>query len=225
MAYQNYLLQALAHINQFTEIIMDKHVYLTKKGHGLKHNPFNSIVAPRPIGWVSTMGQDCIANLAPYSFFNAFNYSPPIIGFSSIGYKDSVANIEETGEFCWNFVNRPLAHQMNMSSANIDRDADEFEFASLVKGVSHVVRPPHVQESPVIMECVKTQIVQLKDNESNHIVIYMVFGEVVAVHIDKSVIEDGVFSLIKAQPVIRGGGPNDYFTLSESQRLNIDRPK
>ncbi len=89
------------------------HSYEPRLGHRLAHDPFNMIVAPRPIGWISTRGNSGGLNLAPYSFFNAFNYKPPIIGFSSIGYKDTVRNVEETGEFVWNLVTQPIAEAMN----------------------------------------------------------------------------------------------------------------
>jgi len=91
--------------------------YEPRNGHGLPHDPFNSIVGPRPIGWVSTKSANGILNLAPYSFFNAFNYVPPIVGFSSVGAKDSLRNVQETGEFVWNLVTRPLAEAMNKTCA------------------------------------------------------------------------------------------------------------
>ena len=97
----------------------DMHYYEPASGHGLPHDPFNAIVGPRPIGWVATKGQDGSANLAPYSFFNAFCYVPPIIGFSSTGAKDSLRNVRETGEFTWNLVTRELAEAMNASCAAV----------------------------------------------------------------------------------------------------------
>ena len=97
-------------------IVIDFHFYEPHAGHGLPHDPLNAIVAPRPIGWVSTVAADGTRNLAPYSFFNLFNYRPPIIGFASVGWKDSVTNIEATGEFVWNLATRPLAEAMNARS-------------------------------------------------------------------------------------------------------------
>ena len=111
----------------------ERHFYQPKDGHRLAHDPFNSIVAPRPIGWVSTKSSNGQVNLAPYSFFNAFNYQPPIIGFSSIGFKDSVKNAQESGEFCWNLVSRSHAEAMNQTSAAVSSDIDEFELAGLSK--------------------------------------------------------------------------------------------
>jgi flavin reductase (DIM6/NTAB) family NADH-FMN oxidoreductase RutF len=97
----------------------DQHFYEPRLGHGLAHDPLNAIVAPRPIGWISTLSEDGVANLAPYSFFNVFNYTPPLIGFSSMGWKDSVANAQATGEFVWNLVTRPQAEVMNASCAAV----------------------------------------------------------------------------------------------------------
>jgi flavin reductase (DIM6/NTAB) family NADH-FMN oxidoreductase RutF len=112
------------------------HAYEPVHGHGLKHDPFNAIVGPRPIGWISTVSQAGVANLAPYSFFNGFNYKPPIIGFSSIGWKDSVANAQATGEFCWNLATRALAREMNLTCAPAPPEVDEFEVAGLTKAPS-----------------------------------------------------------------------------------------
>ncbi len=122
------------------------HSYQPSLGHGLKHDPFNAIVGPRPIGWISTQSASGKLNLAPYSFFNAFNYVPPIIGFSSVGYKDTVRNIEETGEFVWNLATRPLAEAMNQTSAMVGPDVNEFELAGLTPLPSQVVAVPRVSE-------------------------------------------------------------------------------
>ena len=122
------------------------HFYQPKDGHQLEHDPFNSIIAPRPIGWISSKSPNGQVNLAPYSFFNAFNYHPPIIGFSSIGYKDSVKNAADSGEFCWNLVTRSLADMMNQTSIAVGSDVDEFELANIAKGQSKVIDVPHVAD-------------------------------------------------------------------------------
>src|SRR5512133_3291340 len=109
----------------------NSHFYEPRLGHGLPHDPFNAIVGPRPIGWISTHSTQGALNAAPYSFFNAFNYTPPIVGFSSIGYKDSVRNIEQTGESVWNLVTRPLAAAMNQTSAAVAPEVSEFALAGL----------------------------------------------------------------------------------------------
>lgn len=202
----------------------NKHFYKPAEGHGLKHDPFKAIIAPRPIGWISTLSKGGVANLAPYSFFNAFNNSPPIIGFSSIGYKDTVKNIEETGEFCWNLVSEDLMTAMNITSAPLPEDSDEFELAFIEKGESSVVKSPHVLNSPVIMECKKTQIVQLEDHSGEQCEAFMVLGEVVGVHIQQDVLNDGVYSTVAAKPIMRAGGAGDYFKIDEAQKFVMFRP-
>ena len=142
----------------------DTHFYEPSKGHGLPHDPFNAIVGPRPIGWVSTRGAKGGVNLAPYSFFNAFCYHPPIIGFSSTAAKDSLRNCQETGEFVWNLATRDLAERMNASSAAVPYETDEFTLAGLTPLPSRLVAVPRVGESPVNFECKVSEIVQLKSH-------------------------------------------------------------
>ena len=139
------------------------HFYEPRLGHGLPHDPFNAIVGPRPIGWISTRSAQGGLNAAPYSFFNAFNYTPPIVGFASIGYKDSVRNIEQTGEFVWNLVTRPLAEAMNQTCAAVPPEVSEFDLAGLTPVASRLVAPPRIAESPVSFECKLTQLLQLQD--------------------------------------------------------------
>ena len=141
----------------------DIHSYIPSEGHGLPHDPFNAIVGPRPIGWVSTRSRSGLVNLAPYSFFNGFNYTPPIIGFSSTSYKDSIRHIEETREFVWNLVTRPNAEAMSASSAHVPPAVNEFELAGLTPVPSRVVAPPRVGESPVSFECKVTQVIRLQN--------------------------------------------------------------
>lgn len=202
----------------------NRHFYEPRLGHGLAHDPFNSIVAPRPIGWVSSKDRNGVLNLAPYSFFNAFNYHPPIIGFSSIGFKDSVANMREAKEFCWSLVTESLAEPMNTTAAMVERDVDEFALAGLSPRASKIIDVPHVAESPVCFECRVTQAVQLKDAASNELDTHMVFGEVVGVHIDQALISEGIYDTVAAKPVLRGGGPADYFTITKDVRFRMKRP-
>ena len=129
------------------------HFYEPAQGHGLPHDPFNAIVGPRPIGWISSRSSEGSLNLAPYSFFNGFNYTPPIVGFASVGWKDSVENIQATGEFVWNLATRPLAEAMNASSAAVGPEVDEFALAGLTPAASRLVAAPRVAESPVSFEC------------------------------------------------------------------------
>mgnify|MGYP003586927917 FL=1 len=201
------------------------HSYLPREGHGLPHDPFNAIVGPRPIGWISTRSNAGVLNLAPYSFFNAFNYTPPIIGFSSIGRKDTLANIEENREFVWNLATHPLAEAMNQSCAAVPAEVDELALAQLTPLASTQVQPPRVAESPVSMECQCTQIVQLTGFDGVAVPTWLVLGEVVAVHIDQSLLKDGVYDTAAGQPILRGGGPADYFTIGEAQRFRMFRPR
>jgi flavin reductase (DIM6/NTAB) family NADH-FMN oxidoreductase RutF len=183
------------------------HYYEPRDGHGLRHDPFNAIVGPRPIGWISTRSAAGALNLAPYSFFNAFNYTPPIVGFASIGHKDTLRNIEQTGEFAWNLVTAPLAQAMNQTCAPVPPEVSEFELAGLTPVASRVISVPRVRESPVSFECRLTQIVQLQGASGEKVATWLVLGEVVAVHVAESLIKDGVYDTAAAQPVVRGGGP------------------
>ena len=198
--------------------------YEPRLGHGLAHDPFNAIVGPRPIGWISTRSRAGVNNLAPYSFFNAFNYTPPIIGFASVGYKDSLRNIEETGEFVWNLVTRPLAEAMNQTSASLPPDTSEFELAGLTPEVSRLVAVPRVKESPVSFECKRTQILQLQTAAGEAVPTWLVLGEVVAVHIDRRLLKDGIYDTAAAEHVLRGGGSADYFTIDAEQLFRMVRP-
>ena len=199
--------------------------YQPRLGHGLPHDPFNAIVGPRPIGWISTRSASGVNNLAPYSFFNAFNYVPPIIGFASIGYKDTLRNIEETGEFVWNLTTRALAEAMNQSCASVGPEVSEFALAGLTPLASTVVAPPRVAESPVTFECKRTQILQLQGADGAQVDTWLVLGEVVAVHIDKSLLKDGVYDTAASGHVLRGGGPADYFTVGPEQLFRMHRPR
>jgi flavin reductase (DIM6/NTAB) family NADH-FMN oxidoreductase RutF len=194
-------------------------------GHGLPHDPFNAIVGPRPIGWISTRSPDGLLNLAPYSFFTAFNYTPPIVGFASIGYKDSVRNIEATGEFVWNLVTRPLAEAMNLTSAAAAPEVSEFDLAGLTPLASHLVAPPRVAESPVSFECRLTQLLRLQDASGQKIPTWLVLGEVVAVHIAQRLLVNGVYDTAQADHVLRGGGPADYFSVGPEQLFKMFRPR
>jgi flavin reductase (DIM6/NTAB) family NADH-FMN oxidoreductase RutF len=203
----------------------DIHFYEPSAGHGLAHDPFNALVAPRPIGWISSRSRDGVLNLAPYSFFNAFNYKPPLVGFASIGYKDSVRNIEETGEFGWNLATRPLADAMNQSCAAVSPEVDEFQLAGLTPEPSRVIGVPRVKETPVSFECRLSQILRLTGADGTETDTWMVFGEVVGVHIARHLLKDGVYQTAAAEPILRGGGPADYFGISPDTFFQMYRPK
>ncbi|WP_036167610.1 flavin reductase family protein [Massilia sp. 9096] len=201
------------------------HFYEPGQGHGLPHDPFNAIVGPRPIGWIASKSGAGVLNLAPYSFFNAFNYIPPIIGFSSIGWKDSVRNIEETGQFVWNLATRDLAERMNQTCAAVPPEVDEFQLAGLTPAASRVVDVPRVLESPVAMECRLTQLIQLQRAGGAQVPSWLVLGEVVGVHIDRRLLKDGVYDTAAAGPILRGGGPADYFSIGPEQLFRMFRPQ
>ena len=203
----------------------DIHTYEPRLGHGLPHDPFNAIVGPRPIGWISTQSATGALNLAPYSFFTAFNYVPPIVGFASIGAKDTLRNIEATGEFVWNLATHDLAEAMNQSCAAVPPEVSEFELAGLTPLASEKVRPPRVAESPVTFECRSTQIVQLQGIDGEKVPTWLVLGEVVAVHIAKALLKDGVYDTAGASHILRGGGPADYFTVGPEQLFKMYRPR
>lgn len=200
------------------------HFYEPRNGHGLAHNPFNAIVAPRPIGWISSLGREGTRNLAPYSFFNAFNYTPPIVGFASVGYKDSVANIEARGEFAWNLASKPLAEQMNASCEAVDPDVDEFELAGLTPEPSRVIDVPRVAETPVSFECRLSQLLRLTGADGSETDTWLVLGEVVGVHIAQHLLVDGVYDTAAGEPIMRAGGPADYFAISASNLFRMHRP-
>lgn len=202
---------------------MSEHFYRPSEGHRLAHDPFNAIVAPRPIGWIGTLSPDGERNLAPYSFFNAFNYTPPIVGFSSTARKDSVSNLEQTREFTWNLVTRPLAEQMNATSTT--DDVDEFERAGLEAAPSLEISAPRVALSPVSFECRVSQIVHLTDHRGTETDAWLTLGEVVGIHIDESLLVDGVYDTVAAQPVMRAGGPTAYYGISAENRFDLRRPR
>ena len=201
------------------------HFYEPSAGHGLAHDPCSALVAPRPIGWMSSRSRDGVLNLAPYSFFNAFNYTPPLVGFASVGYKDSVRNIEETGEFGWNLATRPLAEAMNQSCAAVGPEVNEFQLAGLTPEPSRVIGVPRVKETPVSFECRLSQILRLTGADGTETDTWMVFGEVVGVHIARHLLKDGVYQTADAEPILRGGGPADYFGISPDSFFQMYRPK
>lgn len=201
-----------------------KYFYEPAVGHGLGHDPFNAIIGPRPIGWVSTKGRDGSVNLAPYSFFNGFCYKPPIIGFSSNGEKDSLRNARETGEFVWNLVDRTLAEAMNQSCAPVPYGVDEFELAGLEKAPARLVAPPMVAAAAVNFECRVSDIVRLKSWQGEPAAAWLVLGEVVGIHIKPDLLKDGMFDTFGARMILRAGGPSAYTEISPESRFDMWRP-
>ncbi len=201
-----------------------RYYYEPAAGHGLPHDPLNAIIGPRPIGWIASLNPQGQRNLAPYSFFNCFNYRPPIVGFASSGWKDSVQNILDTGEFVWNLTTRALAEQMNETSATLPRGEDEFAHAGLTAVPGRKVKASLVAESPVNFECRLSQCIQLTSADGVAIETWLVLGEVVAVHIDESLLKDGIYQTALANPVLRAGGPSAYYTIEASHRFDLIRP-
>ncbi len=184
--------------------------YRSDEPHGLRRNPFNQLVVPRPIGWISTVDADGDVNLAPYSFFNAVAYVPPIVMYATTGphgrggEKDSVANIRATGEFVFNMTTWALRDAVNASCVAAPHGVDEFDVAGLTKAASTIVKPPRVAESPVHFECTLVQIVELPTPDATD-PNTVVFGEVVGVHIDDDAIVDGLVDVRKLDPIARLG--------------------
>ena len=184
--------------------------YETKDHHGLKHNPFKSLIVPRPIGWVSSQDSDGIVNLAPYSYFNGVGSEPPTVMFASEGthtdggFKDSATNVRETGEFVCNIATWALREAMNATSAQVAHRVDEFGLAGLTPTPSRLVKPPRVKESPVHLECTHLKTVELPSNDPQRPNL-IVFGRVVGIHIDDSIIADGMIDMDAFRPIARLG--------------------
>jgi flavin reductase (DIM6/NTAB) family NADH-FMN oxidoreductase RutF len=173
--------------------------------HGMAHDPFKAIVAPRPIGWIGTKGRDGSRNLSPYSFFNAVGDKPKMVMFSSSGRKDSLRNVQETGVFTASFVSRSLLDQMNASSAAVSYETDEFTLAGLTAAAGKLVDAPYVGEAVAALECRATKVLTLPDMEGNDTDSHAVFGQVVGIHIADAMIRGGRFDLASADPIMRLG--------------------
>ncbi|QFT31669.1 flavin reductase family protein [Roseibium porphyridii] len=193
-----------------------------KNDHGLPHNPFKAIVAPRPIGWISSQDSDGRTNLAPYSFFNCVCDRPPIVLFSSSGYKDSVANVDSTGEFVCNMASWDLKDEMNLSSAAVPHETSEFDLTGLEMAPSRLVRPPRVAKAVTALECKHLQTLQMKGLDGKEADSWVVFGQVVGVHIDDNIIVDGRVDVTRYKPLSRLGYM-DYAVIE--QVFEMGRPK
>jgi len=197
--------------------------YRPQDGHGLPHNPFNAIVTPRPIGWIATRAADGSENLAPYSFFNAVAYVPPQVMFASTsakpdrdGTKDSVANIRDTGVFCVNIVEYAMRDAMNQTSGAWNRDVDEFDLAGIERAECETIACSRVAGAPASLECRLTQIVELQ-GEAN----FTVFGEVTGIHLRDNCLKDGIFDVLRFNPLARMGY-RDYTVVRE--KFSLARP-
>ncbi len=176
-----------------------------QNAHGLAHDPFKAIVSPRPIGWIGSRAADGSLNLAPYSFFNAISDTPKLVMFSSSGRKDSVRNIEETGEFTANFVSHDLRDAMNMTSAPVAHGESEFALAGLTPVEGRLVRAPFVAEAYAVLECKVTEMFQPKALDGSTSDSHVVIGQVVGIHIREEAIKDGRFDMAKVRPIGRMG--------------------
>ncbi|MCD8505396.1 MAG: flavin reductase family protein [Burkholderiaceae bacterium] len=179
--------------------------YEPSQGHGLPFNPIKAIIAPRPIGWVSTIDAQGRPNLAPYSYFNIVSAEPVLLMFASEGFKDSVRNARETGEFVYNLVTEPLKQAMNATSAALGPGENEFEFAKLGAAPSRFVKPPRVADTPAALECKVVSVTELADMHGKLTDRHMVIGQVVGVHIADEYVVNGRFDMVKAQTIARCG--------------------
>ncbi len=203
---------------------MSDYFYEPSKGHGLPHNPFKAIVAPRPIGWISSIDLQGRVNLAPYSFFNAFAETPPVIGFCTSGErKDSVNNIDATGEFVANFVGAELAQEMNITSASLAPGEDEMKLAGLESAPGTLVKVPRVARAIASLECKLIQTIRLTNARGDQIDTWLTYGEVVGIHINDAFLKDGIFDTAAARPLGRCGYRGDYVEVNTL--FEMIRPK
>lgn len=192
-----------------------------KNDHGLPHNPFKALVAPRPIGWISSVDGSGNFNLAPYSFFNGVASDPPVVMFSSDGRKDSVCNIEETGSFVCNLAVYSLREAMNATSVPAPHGVSEFEIAGLTPVASRLVDAPRVAEAPAALECRYLITVPVPDIDGNQTSNFMVLGQVVGIHIDDDLIVDGRVDMLRLAQIARLG----YMDYSVVDRVfSLERP-
>jgi flavin reductase (DIM6/NTAB) family NADH-FMN oxidoreductase RutF len=196
--------------------------YEPRNGHGLPFSPTKAIVAPRPIGWISTLSADGVANLAPYSFFNMVSEKPCSVMFASDRRKDSANNAVATGEFVVNLASRDLAEAVNASSIDAPPDISEFDHAGIARAPCNIVRPPRVAAAHAALECKVSMAFHPKDAAGNEMQTFIVMGEVVGVHIDDACIRDGRFDAAQAGNLARLG----YFDyLSVGELFELRRPK
>jgi flavin reductase (DIM6/NTAB) family NADH-FMN oxidoreductase RutF len=194
-----------------------------KNNHGLPHDPFKAIIAPRPIGWISSMSAKDEINLAPYSFFNGVSSYPPIVMFSSEGRKDSLTFVEETREFVCSLATWDLRNHVNATSGPYSRGVNEMKETGLEPAPSILVKPPRVKASPCALECKWVRTVHLKDIDGQATDCYVVFGQVVGIHIDDRYIEDGRLDTAAMRPIARAGY-HEYFVSTAETKFSMRRP-
>lgn len=191
------------------------HFYRPEEGHRLRHEPLKAIIAPRPIGWISTIDPDGHVNLAPYSFFNGICERPPMLMFAGTAGKDSIANAEATGEFVFNMVTRQFAEAMNITCIAAPHGIDEMVLAQLPPAPSVTVKPPRVSGIAAAIECKVVHIHRIKDLSGNVLNHSIVMGQATGVHIDPQFLSDGLFDTAAARPIARCGYRGDYVEVAE----------
>ncbi len=201
------------------------HYDAIENNHGLAHDPFKALIAPRPIGWIGSISKEGIYNLAPYSFFNAISDRPHYVMFSSKNIKDSVCNVQETGEFTCSLSTWDTRDGMNVSSAPVPADVDEFPISNLTAAASKFVKPPRVKESPAAIECRYWKTIELPDvapgSDQGH---FVVIGQVVGIYIDEAYVSDGIVDTGAMRPLARLGYM-DYAVVTPETMLTINRPE
>ncbi|ODT67042.1 MAG: Asp/Glu/hydantoin racemase [Pelagibacterium sp. SCN 63-23] len=199
------------------------HSFDPAEGHRLRHDPINAIIAPRPIGRISSVSPSGALNLAPYSYFNIISLNPPIVMFASEGRKDTVNNVELSGEFVVNLATRNMAEAMSLTSGRYDPEVNEFILAGLEAVSSDVVSAPRVGGVAAAMECRLIEIRRLRDMDGNAVSSHLVAGQIVRVHIDQQHLVDGMFDLTHAQTIARCGYQGDY--VEATSIFQILRPR
>lgn len=195
----------------------------TANDHGLPFNPMKALIGPRPIGWITALSSRGELNLSPYSFFNAMGENPFIVAFSSNGYKDAVAFIDETKEFVCNLATWDLREAMNQTSAPLPRGESEAEYAGLELAPSRIVATPRVAAASAALECKWLQTIQINTVEGRPMEQFMVLGQVVGVHIEDRFIVDGLVDTAAMRPILRGGY-HDYFVATPETKFSMTRP-
>lgn len=186
------------------------HSYDPGNGHGLPHDPLKAIIAPRPIGWISTVDRSGVVNLAPYSFFNMVSSQPPLVMFSSEGRKNTVRNIQATGEFCCNLATLDCAEQINATSQDFPHGVDEMARVGIEPVRNDIIAAPRIRDCATALECRAVEVKILSDLDERPVDVHMVVGQIVKVHILKEHLIEGLFDVASAKTLARAGYRGDY---------------
>ena len=191
-----------------------------KKNHGLPHDPYNAIVGPRPIGWITSMNSEGQINLAPYSFFTSVSSDPPMVMFASDGRKHTIDFVEQTGEFVCNLAVWDLRMHVKDTSLPFPRGIDEMAAVGLEAAPSILVKPPRVKASPCALECKWLRTIRLNDIDGNPAPRFIAFGQVIGIHIDERFIKDGLLDTGAMMPIARAGY-QEYFVSTAEARFFV----